>query len=188
MALKDEIWWTKKSKIHHETRLIKYELHSQLLLIWYSLFTLGASILTATPSTLVKIGLTKETTIDPNLMIVFSILTLVMSCFVTSLNFKERIIKIKNCYESLMAMDVTNAHANENYAHILQKCENHTERDYLSAKFNEIYSTIKDKRTTDLNRGLTPYEHFKFFRNLSTYYLKLTILYSLPLLIIFISF
>lgn len=188
MALKDEIWWTKKSKIHHETRLIKYELHSQLLLIWYSFFTLGASILTATPSTLVKIGLKEGTTIDPNLMIVFSILTLVMSCFVTSLNFKERIIKIKNCYESLMAINTENDNANQKYTDILQKCENHTERDYLSAKFNEVYSTIKDTRSTNLNRGLTPYEHFKFFRNLLTYYLKLIILYSLPLLIIFISF
>ena len=185
MALKDEIWWTKKSKIHQEIRLIKYELHSQLLLIWYSLFTLGASILTASPTTLAKFGLDANS-IDPNILIIFSILTLVMTCFVTSLNFKERIIKIKNCYEDLMKIQTDSPSAYNEYSAILAKCENHTERDYLSAKFNEVYSTAHNLRNSKLDRQLTCYEHFKFFRNLITYYIKLFFLYTLPFVIIFL--
>lgn len=181
MSLKDNIWWTKKSKIHQETRLQKYELHSQLLLIWYSFCTLGASILTATPSKLVTIK------VDPNLLIVFSILTLVMSCFVTSLNFKERVIKIKNCYEELMKINPSSPTAEKEYSNILEKCENHTENDYLSAKFNEVYSTDSKSREKKLDRQLTLYEHFKFFRNLIFYYIKIIILYILPLSIIFLE-
>ena len=35
MQINDKIWWTKKSKIFHEKRLLAYNFHSQLLLIWY---------------------------------------------------------------------------------------------------------------------------------------------------------
>lgn len=178
MSLENNIWWSKKSKIHQEIRLLKYELHSQLLLIWYSLFTLGASILTASPDNSLNI------TINPNLLIIFSILTLVMSCFVTSLNFKERIIKIKNCYENLVSIDTSKPDASILYSNVLKLCENHSETDYLSAKFNEIYSTKSDLRTEKIDRLLTPYELFKYFRNLISYYFKLLILYTLPILII----
>jgi len=178
MSLDNNIWWSKKSKIHQETRLLKYELHSQLLLIWYSLFTLGASILTASPDNSLNI------IINPNLLIIFSILTLVMSCFVTSLNFKERIIKIKNCYENLVAIDTNQPNASKLYSNILRQCENHSEIDYLSAKFNEIYSTKSELREEKIDKILTRYELFKYFRNLISYYIKLLLLYALPILII----
>lgn len=38
MTINDKIWWTRKAKIEQETRLLRYEFHSQALLIWYSFF------------------------------------------------------------------------------------------------------------------------------------------------------
>ncbi|NUF31364.1 SLATT domain-containing protein, partial [Acinetobacter oleivorans] len=87
MELKDKVWWTKKSKIFHEKRLLAYNFHSQLLLIWYSLFTVAASTLNA--NSLYLLGINQKQ-LDPNILIIFSVLTLTMSCFVSSLNFKGR--------------------------------------------------------------------------------------------------
>lgn len=188
MSLKSNIWWTRKAKIHQESRLLKQERHSQLLLIWYSFFTLCASILSSSENTRQIVGLEKS--VDPNLLTVFSILTLVMSCFVSSLNFKERAIKIKNCYEELGKINSLETDSQQKYLEILSRCENHTEMDFLYAKFN-VYYSIHHKNRKDpqfIDKIITIYEYIKIIFNFTFHYSTITILYLLPILILFLQF
>ncbi|MBO8210554.1 SLATT domain-containing protein [Acinetobacter nosocomialis] len=182
------IWWTRKSKIHHESRLLKLERHSQLLLIWYSFFTLCASILSSSASTRKIVGM--DSSFDPNLLTAFSILTLIMSCFVSSLNFKERAIKIKNCYEELASLSNIDSDAKKRYSEILGRCENHTEMDFLYAKFNIYYSIDPANRKDPkyIDKTITMYEYIKIIINFSSYYLTIISLYLLPILILIIQF
>lgn len=186
MSFESNIWWTKKAKIHHESRLLKLEHHSQLLLIWYSFFTLCASILSSSESTRTIVGM--NTSFDPNLLTAFSILTLVMSCFVSSLNFKERVIKIKSCYEELACLSTSEDDCKKRYLKILGQCENHTEMDFLYAKFNEYYSIDPDKRKELLDKTITRYEYIKITINFISYYLTILFLYFLPILILIVQF
>lgn len=188
MSFNNNVWWTRKAKIHHESRLLKLERHSQLLLIWYSFFTLCASILSSSESTRKIVGM--NTSFDPNLLTVFSILTLIMSCFVISLNFKERAIKIKNCYEDLANLPTLEADAKKRYSEILGRCENHTEMDYLYAKFNIYYSTDPLNRNNPdyIDKNITTYEYIKIIINFLSYYFTIISLYLLPILILIIQF
>lgn len=182
-----KIWWTRKAKIHHESRLLKLERHSQLLLIWYSFFTLCASILSSSASTRKIVGM--ESSFDPNLLTAFSILTLIMSCFVSSLNFKERAIKIKNCYEELASLSTSETDAKK-YSEILGRCENHTEMDFLYAKFNTYYSIdpVNRKNPEYIDKTITKYEYIKIIINFCSYYLTIISLYLLPIFILIIQF
>jgi len=188
MSLESNIWWTKKAKIHQESRLLKLERHSQLLLIWYSFFTLCASILSSSESTRIIVGM--NSSFDPNLLTAFSILTLIMSCFVSSLNFKERAIKIKNCYEELGYLSTSQNDYKKKYSEILGRCENHTEMDFLYAKFNQYYS-IKPAYRNDpkvIDKTITIYEYIKIIINFFSYYLTILFLYFLPILILIVQF
>lgn len=183
------VWWTRKAKIHHESRLLKLERHSQLLLIWYSFFTLCTSILSSSESTRKIVGM--DSSFDPNLLTAFSILTLIMSCFVSSLNFKERAIKIKNCYEELASLSsLANSEEKKRYSEILGRCENHTEMDFLYAKFNTYYSIAPENRKDPkyIDRTITMYEYIKIIINFSSYYLTIISLYLLPILILIIQY
>lgn len=91
MNLSDKIWWTRKSKIEQETRLLKYEFHSQLLLIWFSFFTVAISILQLNQNNLVPF--------HPSSLLIFSVLTLVMSCIVSAQKFSSRAEKVKSWAE-----------------------------------------------------------------------------------------
>ncbi len=186
MSLKSNIWWTRKAKIQQETRLLRLERHSQLLLIWFSFFTLCASILSSSSKTQKLVGLNES--FDPNLLTVFSILTLVMSCFVIALNFKERAIKIKNCYEELNTLDISDSDVNVKYSNILGKCENHTEMDFLKAKFNIYFSTPNDKRKTNIDKEITNLEYIKLAINSICTFIVLAILYLLPIFLLNLHF
>ena len=90
MTINDKIWWTRKAKIEQETRLLRYEFHSQALLIWYSFFTVTISILQIPKN---------DIPFHPSTLVVFSVLTLVMSAIVSAQKFHSRSEKVKTCYE-----------------------------------------------------------------------------------------
>ncbi|MDQ9032986.1 hypothetical protein RFK95_09560 [Acinetobacter pittii] len=50
MSKADNVWWTRKAKIENEARLLKYDFHGQILLLWYSFFSVAMSILTLNES------------------------------------------------------------------------------------------------------------------------------------------
>lgn len=182
MQLSDKIWWTKKSKIFHEKRLLAYNLHSQLLLIWYSLFTVAASTFNA--NSLYLLGL-KQNQLDPNILIIFSVLTLTMSCFVSSLNFKARSLSIKQCYENLSLIDYQND-PNYQYQKLLDSCENHEDIDYITAKINIYYSTPVSSRG-NINPAPTHFEIIKYLINKTFKIIFLFTLYTLPVFTIILT-
>ena len=181
MELVDKIWWTKKSKTFHERRLLSYNLHSQLLLIWYSLFTVAASTLNT--KSLYLLGI-MQPEINANILIIFSVLTLTMSCFVTSLDFKARSISIKQCYENLALINTQNYdEANKKYQNLLDSCENHTNLDYVSAKINIYYSTPVEKRNS-IDPSPTIFEMIVYIKSRCLSFVFLSILYLLPIITI----
>lgn len=54
MSKADNVWWTRKAKIENEARLLKYDFHGQILLLWYSFFSVAMSILTLNESSFFK--------------------------------------------------------------------------------------------------------------------------------------
>lgn len=54
MSKADNVWWTRKAKIENEARLLKYDFHGQILLLWYSFFSVAMSILTLNESSFLK--------------------------------------------------------------------------------------------------------------------------------------
>ena len=179
MELKDKIWWTKKSKIAHEKKLLKYNLHSQLLLIWYSLFTVAPSTLNS--KSLYLLGF-QQPSIDSNILIIFSVLTLTMSCFVSSLNFKARSLSIKQCYENLALIEENNDEdqTNKKYQALLDSCENHSDIDYINAKVEIYLSTSKDHRKK-INPHPTWYEIYIFIYYKIIRLSALLVLYMMPI-------
>lgn len=194
MIKADQIWWTRKAKIENESRLLRYEFHSQILLLWYSFCSVAISILTITNSSFLQKNLHTQN-IDPKLLIVFSVLSLFMSTFVISQNFKERSAKVKNCYEKLKELheSLNNPQISVNdkieiskkYQSLLDNCENHLDKDYVAAKVNLYLSTPSNGRS-NISPHPTKYDYFKFAKAQLSYYIVLIVLYLFPLSLIFV--
>ena len=90
MAFSDNIWWTKKARIEAEKRLLMYSFQSQVLLLWYSFSGVAASIYHL-----------KNGTSSEEMWVIYSVLTLCISVFISGLSFKERAALIKDSYEAL---------------------------------------------------------------------------------------
>ena len=93
MAFSDNVWWTRKARIQLEKRLLSYFFHSQLLLFWYSLVGVVASIY------YVKFQPNSE--VAGVSWIIYSVMLLCISIFIGSSSFKSRADKVKKCYETL---------------------------------------------------------------------------------------
>lgn len=171
MNIDDNIWWTRKAKIEQESRLLRYEFHSQVLLIWYSFFTVAISILQLTENNI---------PLAPSTLVVFSVLTLVMSGVVSAQKFHSRSEKVKSCYEQLNSLKFsTEPDKAKKYENILRSCENHTKSDHHKSKVNVYFSTHKDRRDT-LVPPITGKDFLETSIYLLKYYLTVIILYTLP--------
>ena len=135
-----------------------------------------------------------EKDLNDNAMIVFSILTLIASTFVTSQRFKERSFQVKRCYEALGKLhdkvfkkelkDEDISEELEEYANILNECENHTEHDYLTTKCSLYFST---KAVDSLTAHPTFFDFINFAILKGKYYIIIVALYTLPFILLFIS-
>lgn len=192
MAFKDNVWWTRKARIQAEKRLLSNAFQSQLLMLWYSFFGVAVSIY------YLKIDNSVSHNDLPGISwVVYSVLTLCMSGFITGLSFKERAGLIKECYEALSTFyqmaNAENADINllsKEYERILGLCENHTDCDYYLALCIEYATSIDDKdQKTNLKKGLdrmpTWYHWFSITYWIFRRYLLLTFLYFLPVLLFF---
>ncbi|MBL0531363.1 SLATT domain-containing protein [Aeromonas caviae] len=92
MALADNIWWTRKARIQTEKRLLSNAFQSQILLLWYSFFSVSVSIYYLK---------NPQNGIESISWVVYSVLLLCISGFINGLSFKERASLVKECYESL---------------------------------------------------------------------------------------
>lgn len=191
MAIKDNVWWTRKARIQAERRLLSNAFQSQLLMLWYSFWGVAASIY------YLKIDNSDTHNNLPGISwVVYSVLTLCMSGFITGLSFKERAALIKECYEALNTfyqkakesfdIDATS----KEYEQILGLCENHTDYDYYLALCIEYVTCTgiinpETKLKEGLDRRPTWYHWFSLTFWILRRYLLLALLYFLPVLLFF---
>ena len=150
MAFSDNIWWTKKARIEAEKRLLMYSFQSQVLLLWYSFSGVAASIYHL-----------KNGTSSEEMWVIYSVLTLCISVFISGLSFKERAALIKDSYEALNTLyykvkSVESERGEEankriallrdEYSQLMGTSENHTDTDFSKAVWLEIFILLKIDR------------------------------------------
>lgn len=178
----DNIWWTRKSRIQAEKRLLANAFQAQLLLIWYSFLSAAVSVyyLKVTASNFANIS-----------WVAFSVLILSISGFINGLSYKERANLIKECYENLQelytkakAADADLIKINIRYQEILKSCEIHEDIDYCITLCDSYLSHPSPKHH---RRGLSKHPTCFIWIKVIFYYTKrftaLAILYLLPIAI-----
>ncbi len=156
MSLSDNIWWTRQSRIRTERRLLSNAFHSQLILLWYSFYSVAASIY--------YIG-SQQSEIISKYWLIYSVLVLIVSVFINGFSYKERATQIKENYEFLKKLHAQAKefeskgqsvfYVHKTYEEALNKCENHSPVDYLEALYDTYHST-QDKN--DVHPHPTEYQ------------------------------
>lgn len=156
--LLDKIWITRKSRIYTEQRLLRKNLISQVLIIFYSSSLVFLTIWNLKyPNDHVNI-----------LLVIGSIAVLIASITVSSQKYLERSLVMRNCYIKLdeLYSKVKRAEKDENYELIQQleseytanilNVENHSDYDYLCLRF----SLRNNKETTLPEFGKSDYGQY----------------------------
>lgn len=140
MTLIDNIWWTKKARIHAEKRLLTIDYYFKILLVWFSFCSIAVSIY------FLVYPQNKDIQI---VLLIFSMIIFCLSCLIPSFQYKERANLFRQCYLALDKIGQNSGHETalaEQYQGILTLCENHTEYDYYYAVINEYFSLPKKIR------------------------------------------
>ncbi|MDW6004005.1 SLATT domain-containing protein [Vibrio mangrovi] len=139
---KDSIWWTRKSWINAEARLLSFESWSKKFLFWYSLCSVFFSIL--------LLGKEQPEVIS-KVFVCFSVFSFCSSLFVSLGRFTERANRFKKGYIQLHTLynkvgnnSYLSDEESDKYRTILESCENHTSLDFMNAKV-DAYIHTKDK-------------------------------------------
>lgn len=180
---KDSIWWTRKSWINAESRLLHYAYWSNRYLFWYSLCGVFASVL--------LLGKTQPDVIS-KVFICFSVFVFCMSLFISLGRHNERANKFKCGYIDLQSLyikvkdqDHLNNEDSKKYREILESCENHSWIDFLNAKVTAYNNTNNIDDLTIIAR----WYDFVLFYSIKVINVFLTIaILSIPLLIIYFSY
>lgn len=197
MAFSDDIWWTRKARIQTEKRLLSNAFQSQLSLLWYSLVGASASIYYLKFST--------NNDLAGVAWVIYSVMSLVISVFISGLSFKERAGLIKDCYERLKSVQKSAYKIEQSqssskddvekigkeYGQILSLCENHSDIDYVRAICLEHLNTpgSVDKSTgrkPKLSKAPSKYQWFQFFAHNFMRCSMIIVLNAIPLLIFFV--
>jgi low affinity Fe/Cu permease len=180
--LSDAIWWTRKSRIQAAERLLANDFHTQLILVWYSTFIVGASIY--------FLKFAPQSELATVTMVIYSVMILSMSLFMSGRNFKERGMLMKQCYEQLDLLyrqvlaieekldENELRRITEEYQNIVNSSENHKEIDFIVA---EVKLRISGEK---INKQLTWYH---FSRATSHFVFRasyLVLFYAMPLLVL----
>lgn len=189
MKFADNIWWTRKARIQAEKRLLANAFQTQILLLWYSFFSVAISIY--------FLQFAVESNYAGISWVVFSVLILCISGFINGLNFKERALLIKECYETLNGLYHKAKQPGANipdisakYEQVLNICENHIEIDYYIAMC-EIFLTRDTSKEPDTSKeddasknhdkNPTPYIWLKVIIHISRRWMYLLLFYLLPI-------
>ncbi|MCE7534670.1 SLATT domain-containing protein [Aliivibrio fischeri] len=179
--LSDNIWWTRQARIRTERRLLSNAFHSQIILLWYSFYSVAVSIFYLGDA---------QGAVSSKSWLIYSVLVLVVSVYINGFSYKERAALIKENYERLKTLiafskeienkngDVTNVA--KMYERILNACENHRQEDYLEALY-EIYESTEDK--SQISPKPTEYQRKQAKRNRKFRKLTLGVFYILPIVI-----
>lgn len=180
--LHDKIWITRRARIQTEKRLLSNAFHSQLLLLWYSFFSVAAAIyfLTDSPDQSQNV-----------IWVVFSVLVLLMSGYTQGFSYKKRAAEVKLCYENLdkLYMKAENQQTAEEslydkYKAILDSCENHTIGDFYEAICVE-YLNSSNLGRKNLTKTPNFYIWICFILNRVWKWVRLLLLYALPVGILY---
>ena len=136
-ALYNRIWWTRKARIEAEQRLLWISFHANLLLFYYSAFSVGTSVY--------YFKFAPQSEYINFIWILFSILIFCVQCFSSGFQLDRRAGLLKECYEALGNLEQKCNNANEDeliqikkdFTLLLRSCENHQSLDYYRAIFNE---------------------------------------------------
>jgi hypothetical protein len=178
--LSKNIWVTRKCRILASERLANYDLIAQIIVNYYAIFLVALAIW----------DLYEENN-DLSLAIVIgSIMVATTSLFISSRNFKERSLILKNCYTKLNAMCryverlendnkyIDLIESEKEYDMFINNFENHHDIDYLRFKYNIHFN----KNNVDIKLSITEWSKFI----LINIYMKTIclLLFALPILII----
>lgn len=174
-ALSNRIWWTKKARIEAEQRLLSISFHANLLLFYYSAFSVGTSVY--------YFKFAPKSEYINFVWILFSILIFCVQCFSSGFQLDRRAGLLKECYEALGNLDQKCDDANEDeliqiredYTFLLRSCENHQSLDFYRAIFNEKW--ISGGKT---DKGLTIGMYSLILISFLSKTLVLATLYLLP--------
>lgn len=187
MALAEGIWWTRKSRIQAEKRLLATAFQSQLLLFWYSLCSVAVSIY------YLRFDPTSEyVTIA---WLILSVLVFAVAGFIGSLKFKERAGLIKECYETLQVLherltsgSIGEDDAQQEYRKILAVCENHKEQDFIVALCDAyLQNTSPDKSAQTLDKTPNWYLWLMYAFYRSRAFFVYAALYLLPVILFLLA-
>ena len=179
MNIESNIWWTRKSRIQAEKRLLENAFQAQLLQLWYSLASASIAIY--------YLQFQPNSELSGVAWVIFSVLALAMSGFVSGLSFKERASLIKECYETLNSLyhrlknDKNEKEALKEYNQVIGVCENHKDVDYYRALCDEYLNSDPEK----LDRKPTRYMWCVVVLSLVRRFFILAIFYSLPAVIFY---
>ncbi|MFW1430294.1 SLATT domain-containing protein [Vibrio parahaemolyticus] len=132
-SLKNQIWFTRKTRIRTAERLLSNQFHSNLILVWYSFLTFAISIY----------AIKKPNFIGQDGDVIMTIATgavFSLSLFIPQLELKTRYESVKQNYISLHTLYVESAFCSskdditevqEKYSELLNAVENQTRLDLL---------------------------------------------------------
>jgi hypothetical protein len=182
--LADDMWFTRKARIHAEKRLLSNEMHSQFLLIAYSIYSIALSVL------LLKFKIVPDDFANV-FSVILSVTLLALSLTITSRGFKDRALSFRTNYTKIQALllDFKRVHwtssqlekqeifheISEKYILVLNEIENHLAIDDICARFD-----IKDLQSRQVTKKEKTAAIFYEIRRYSTLFL----LYTMPFLII----
>lgn len=136
MKFYEKVWKTKKSRINTSERFKQNDFISQILITYYSLFIIIVTIIDIKDDN-IELG---------TFTLILSITLLIVSVFILSINFKERSLKLQNCYIRLDKIEKEMEKKEDNgedisqlkseYYTILDLTENHSEYDNLKVEFS----------------------------------------------------
>lgn len=179
---KDSIWWTRKSWINAECRLLRYATWSNVSLFWYSLCGVFASVL--------LLG-EKQVDVISKVFICFSVFVFCASLFTSLGRYTDRARKFKRGYIELQKLylevkDKTKLSDEDatKYSKILDSCENCSWLDFLNAKV-EAHNNTKDRSSLTLKVGKRDIFLYYFVRIF--YFLVITSVLAVPVIIIYLS-
>lgn len=171
--LRDRIWITYKCRVLAHERVSKYNFHSQILSILYTLPLIFISI----ADLIIPID-SKESLIA----VFFSLSVLTASVFIYSQNFSGRVENIKENYLKLQniceILDEKNyEETSKDYHNILNSYDNHKDIDYLYLiKQMTEKGETKQKYTSYLEKNRSKIHNYE-----SIYRSSLFLLYIIPL-------
>ncbi|MGE0047689.1 MAG: SLATT domain-containing protein [Acidithiobacillus sp.] len=182
--LKDRIWFTRIARIYSEKRLLRNELHSQLLLMFYAIYSISLSVtqLAYKPISDKAAGV---------FGIILSITLFGLSFYISSRGFPARARHFKENYTRLQELfgqlEVAECQADSAE---LQKVIEYVQAEYGTAIANSENHTAMDDRCARFpygrrgtSRTLTSWDYIYIWCYFISRYLSLWLLYGSPVLI-----